>query len=323
MSESPLKQARDRFVDEGKDRWTALEVALKPARIRDPEAWTDLAARYRDVTADLARARTLGLPEETLVYLDQLAGRAHNRLYGPSRGVGRSMFTDLIHGFPHAFRKEWRFMLAAHVVFYAPFLVGVVGPLIDPNFAILILPEAQLEQMEMMYQDAPLRTASQNISMAGFYVWNNIGIAFKCFANGALFGLGSIFTLVYNGIVLGTVEGHLHQAGLGPSLWDFTVGHSAWELTGIAVSGGAGMRMGWALVVTDGRTRIGALRAAAPQLYRLMLGAFALLFIAAMIEGYWSAGSQPFWLKLIFGAVGLAIIVGWLTVGGRHGEGRS
>ena len=50
--------------------------------------------------------------------------------------------------------------------------------------------------------------------MAGFYVWNNVGIAFRCFATGALFGLGSVFYLVYNGLVLGTIEGHLWARGM-------------------------------------------------------------------------------------------------------------
>jgi len=175
--------------------------------------------------------------------------------------------------------------------------------------------------MEEMYSESIGRSSGQDAAMAGFYVWNNVGIAFRCFATGALAGLGSVFYLVYNGLVLGTVEGFLWTRGRGWNLLDFTIGHTPWELTGIAMSGAAGLKLGWALVVTEGRTRMGSLRAAAPEIYRLVLGTAALLLVAAAIEGFWSAGPAPLWAKILFGAVGTLAIVLWLILGGRGGRG--
>ncbi|MFK7927805.1 MAG: stage II sporulation protein M [Myxococcota bacterium] len=313
-------EVRKTFVERRKPSWDQLEVLLSKNRVGNAAHWSDLASLYRDVSADLARAQALGLPDDVLHHLDGLAGRAHNRLYGAKQGAGLSVVYDLLIGFPKAVRRQWAFVLAAHLLFYVPFFVGILGGLLEPSFAGSVLSEGQLVEMEAMYADTIERSAGEDASMAGFYVWNNVGIAFRCFATGALAGLGSAFYLIYNGLILGTVEGFLWSRGLGWNLTDFTVGHTPWELTGIAISGAGGLRLGWALVVTGGRTRMGALRHASGDLYRLVLGAAAMLVVAAAIEGFWS--SAPLWLplKIAFGVAGALVIVLWVWVGIRWGR---
>ena len=158
----------------------------------------------------------------------------------------------------------------------------------------------------------------EDVAMVGFYVMNNVGIAFRCFATGALAGVGSIVTLIYQGLLLGTMEGHLWSVGLGWNLTEFTAGHSAWELTGIVVAGMAGIRMGWSLIVTHGQSRIQSLREAGPIIYHLVLGATAMLFMAAAIEGLWSASPAPAIIKMIFGVIGIIAVLIWLVMGGRE-----
>jgi len=121
-------------------------------------------------------------------------------------------------------------------------------------------------------------------------------------------------------VVIGVVEGHLWANGVGWNLLVFTSGHTAWELTGIVVSGAAGLRMGWALVATDGLPRFASLAAAGPVLYRLIVGAVALLAVAAAIEGFWSASPVPDIGKLVFGAIQILIVAAWLLLGGRRGR---
>src|SRR5262249_3470749 len=121
--------------------------------------------------------------------------------------------------------------------------------------------------------------------------------------------LGSVFFLVYNGLVTGVVLGHVTSTGAGRNIVTFICGHGAFELTAIVIAGAAGLRMGWALVRTHGMTRIGSLVASGPDVARLVLGAAVMLAIAALIEGFWSPSSIPdpvkwsvasvFWLGMI------------------------
>lgn len=308
---------RDAFVGQRQARWARLDRALKEPR-RDAAAWSALAADYRAVCADLARGRAIGVPADVLEFLDNLAGRAHNTLYGTQRGGGLGLLRAVAVGFPQEVRAQAGFFWLATALFYGPFAVGALGSLADPAFAAAVLPESQLASMEQAYGDGDLsRGFGGDATMAGFYVMNNVGIAFRCFATGALAGLGSVFYLVYNGLMIGTVLGHLTSVGLGGNLLEFICGHSMWELTGVCTAGTAGLRLGWAMVVTDGRTVAGSLRAAGPSLYRLVLGTTVLLLVAAAIEGFWSAGPAPRPLKLVFAAVQVVIVVSWLWFGGR------
>lgn len=309
---------RDAFVKLRKARWDRLERLL--GTTLKAEEWSELSAAYRAVCADLSRARSLGMPHDVQAFLDDLSGRAHNRLYSVrSSNLGVGLVQDALIGFPQEIRRQWRFFLLGSLLFYLPFVCGAIGGYSDPTFAAAVLTEEGMRSMEQAYSsEDQVRAFSSNAVMAGFYVWNNVGIAFRCFATGALAGLGSIFFLAYNGLAIGTTFGHLSGAGLGGNLLEFTSGHSAWELTGICVSGAAGLRLGWAIMVTDGRTLVGSMRRAAPVLYRLVLGTALLLLVAAAIEGFWSASPVPRYVKFGFGIAQWGIVGGWLALGGRQ-----
>ena len=134
-------------------------------------------------------------------------------------------------------------LLMGMLVYHFPDLVyGVMGP-------------EQVADMEKMYDpDARRigrfseRDSGDDWMMFGYYIMNNIGIAFQTFASGLLFGLGSLFFLLFNGLMIGAVAGHLTQIGYGATFWSFVVGHGAFELTAIALAGAAGLKLGWALL---------------------------------------------------------------------------
>lgn len=312
---------REQFVASRRERWQQLEhlVTNEPKTAIE---WSELATCYRAVCADLAAARAVGLPADVQTFLDDLAGRAHNRLYSVRESdIGRSILTDALHGFPRELRRQWPAFLLSSALFYGPLLLGISGALGDAEFAGRVIPAPMLEQMESSYSSDLVRGFGTDAGMAGFYVYNNVGIAFTVFATGIFFGLGSLFYLVYNGLIIGTVIGHLGSVGLGGNLLTFMCGHAPWELTGICVAGAAGIRMGWAIIATDGRTRLASMREAGPALYRLVLGTAVLLFVAAAIEGFWSAGPVPVWGKYLFSLLQVVIVSVWLLFGGRTRQG--
>jgi uncharacterized membrane protein SpoIIM required for sporulation len=163
------------------------------------------------------------------------------------------------------------------------------------------------------------RDAGTDTGMAGFYVYNNVGIAFRCFATGILGGAGSLFFLVYNGLVTGTVAGYVMSAGHGGNIWTFMCGHAPFELTAIVIAGGAGLQMGYALIDTGGLTRVGSLRRAAPAIAQQILGAAAMLLVAALIEGFWSPSSLPAPVKWTASGIFTTLVVLYLALAGRDG----
>jgi len=154
--------------------------------------------------------------------------------------------------------------------------------------------------------------------MFGFYIWNNVRIGFQTFAGGLLFGVGSVWFLGANGVIIGAVAGYLTQVGYGDTFWSFVAGHSAPELLAIVLSGAAGMKMGLALISPGGVSRKAALMAAAKPAVRLMYGAAMMFVFAAFVEAFWSPlRSFPLEVKVAAGLAGWALALAYFTLAGR------
>ncbi|HXU04120.1 MAG TPA: stage II sporulation protein M [Polyangia bacterium] len=311
---------QDEFVAARKSNWDELEQLLSQGfRSLPPVSIARAAALYRAVSSDLMRAEAAGYSPDVIALLDGLAARAHNTLYTAPPYRMRAVWELIAADFPRTLRKHIRFFGLAVALFVLPGVLGFVGALRSRAFALQILPSDSVEQMEEAYAEGfnKGRETSANTLMTGFYVFNNIGIAFRCFATGVLFGLGSVFFLVYNGLTIGAVAGLVTAAGHGKNLLTFTCTHGAFELTAIVISATAGMVMGYALVDTRGRTRFGSLRAHARDIVYLVTGAAMMLAIAACIEGFWSPSGVRAPIKWGAAIAAYLLVITYLTLAGR------
>jgi uncharacterized membrane protein SpoIIM required for sporulation len=193
---------------------------------------------------------------------------------------------------------------------------------IQPDLAYLVSSPEQIAQFEAMYTGKELgrvaRDASTDFSMFGFYIFNNISIAFRCFAGGITAGLMSAFALIFNGLNFGVVESRLAQAGLGNHFYSFVIAHSGFELGAIVLSGAAGLRLGMALVAPGLRTRRQALRETAESLVGMVCGLAIMLVIAALIEAFWSPLKLGLEIKLGVGSVLCLLPLCYFIFAGRR-----
>ena len=314
---------QDDFVAERRPEWDEFERLLGDGRRLDkldPRSINRVAALYRAVCADLMRAQGAGYGPDVIGLLDGLAARGHNALYSSPPYKLRAVWDLLAFDFPRTLRQHGRFFALAVALFVLPGLLGFFAARASRSFALHVLPESMAEMMEKSYAEGfnKGRSEGQDASMAGFYVYNNIGIAFRCFATGVLLGLGSMFFLVYNGLIIGVVAGLVSRAGHGLNLLTFTCGHSAFELSAIVISGTAGMVMGYALVETKGLTRWASVRQRARELANLILGAAFMLLIAAFIEGFWSPSGVPAPVKWVVALINCTVVGLYFALAGRQ-----
>lgn len=315
---------RDELVRLRADAWKRLASLLhsseQPSGTRKigPDGISELATLYRSLASDLMQVRRDRLGADLERHLDSLASRAHNVLYAGTSVGTKLRFRSLLLDFAPAVRRNLRFVVVACVLFFGTGIAAGIAAYVDESYALAVMSSDQLEGMEKMYEKGhDGRAADLSAGMTGFYVLNNVGIAFRCFGTGILFGLGPIFYLLFNGLNMGVVFGHLARSGQGEHLFSFVSTHAPWELTAIALAGAAGMQMGFALVQTNGRTRLGNLRAHGLELLRQVAGAAAFLLLAAVIEAWYSPSALPVMVKYISGIVGWIMVVGLLAFAGR------
>ena len=128
--------------------------------------------------------------------------------------------------------------------------------------------------------------AGQAATLSVTIFTNNIGVTFTAFASGIAFGVAPAFFLLYNGVLLGAVAGIAAATGHGTNVVELIIPHGILELSCIAVSAAAGMRMGWALVEPGPRRRTEALAAEAPRAVLLVLATAPWLVVAGLVEGF-------------------------------------
>lgn len=291
---------QEEFVRRYQPQWQGLESLMKKLdetggrKIAKPAEAAQFSFLYRQTCHHLALARDRNYAAHLIERLNQLVLRGHQRLYQARAGMGSRIIAFAAQQFPALVRNEARLFWVSCALLAAPGLAMTLGVLFFPDMAYTVLEPGQIAQIEEMYRpDAGHlgreRQSDSDFLMFGFYIRNNIGIGFQTFAGGLLFGLGSIFYLLFNGVFLGTVAGHLTHAGFGETFYPFVIGHGAFELTAIVLAGAAGLKMGFALLSPGRQTRMQALKEAAKVAVMIVYGAAAMLVIAAFLEAFWSS----------------------------------
>jgi uncharacterized membrane protein SpoIIM required for sporulation len=278
------------------ESWLAARERLRRARagVVPVGALPDDAvpAAYRALCQHLALARDRQYSPDLVDRLNHLVLRGHHALYGARSSGAAAAIEFFARGFPRLVRAEWRLVTAASLLFFGPMALVFLALQAYPDAVYYLLDPRQVTKMEAMYDPANqrigMRDADDNVAMFAFYIWNNVKIGFQTFAGGLAFGLGTLFFLLFNGLNIGAVAAHLTNASFGEQFWSFVSGHSAMELTAIALSGAAGLRLGGAVIAPGRHSRRAALVAAARPAVRLMTGAAAMFAVAAFIEGFWS-----------------------------------
>lgn len=323
------------FADRRTREWDELGSLVRKARDRgisklEAAEVVRLSPLYRNVCADLAAAQAARYSAPLVDYLRNLTAEAHTLVYGPharSRDdAGRLAIRQTwLVAFPRAVRKRWRPMLLAAALFFVPFMLGVVFTMRDPTFAFRVVPEGMLRPLTEAYAKgfAEGRDPETGMMMAGFYVYNNVGIAFRCFALGILGGLGSAFYLVQNGLFTGAVVGYVASQGAGANIGTFIIGHGSLELGAIVLAGGAGLSLGWSVIAPGELPRVASLQKTAREIMVIVAGAAVMLVMAAAVEAFWSASSAPNEVKLAVGGVLFVLVLSYVLFAGRGEEAKA
>ncbi len=309
--------------------WETFEQQLQilEKRSQRKQHVPDYARHYRQICYLLALAQERQYSPYLIDHLNALALRGHQHFYRRGGHVFHNIVQFILWGFPAAVRREYKFVWLGMLLFFIPAIVMGMLTYFEPNMIYSVYPHEAVKQFTDMYDPknqaefADNRGSPDDLKMFGFYIYNNIGIGFQTFASGILLGVGALFNLLYNGLVIGAVAGYLTELGHVETFWPFVIGHGAFELTAIAISGGAGLKLGYGLLAPGRLSRKQSLINAAREAMPLVYGVFFFLIIAAFLEAFWSSSSNlgiP--TKLGAGGCFWLLVLGYLHLGLRRGS---
>jgi uncharacterized membrane protein SpoIIM required for sporulation len=315
--------ADDRFIETHKTAWQRLEDLLKLLdgsslrRLRKEEV-RELGRIYRRTASDLAIARAESRDPRLINYLNSLVIRAHGRIYQADPQGGSRVKEFFVRDFPQTFRRTWRYTAVSFSVFALFSVIGFLGTKYDPEFSELVgvppaFREMFIETKTHWWED--LNEANQVGASAIFT--HNIQVTIYTFAFGAMFGVGTLFYLAYNGAAIASVLSLTYSAGFGNDLLTFMVAHGVIELSCIFIAGGAGLLIGSALVMPGDLSRADALKSRGKDAVRLMMGVAVFLVIAGLIEGFISPVPIRAAIKYSIGIITGLALYSYLLMAGR------
>lgn len=286
------------FVDRHKETWERLEALLDRCRQSgvgslDAGELRELGLLYRQAASHLAVARTRGYDPDLIEYLNMLMGRAHGLVHGRRRR--RFMPLGYFFGIsvPRTFKRCWRYFAVAAAIL----LIGGVGGTIltaqNPGWAEVFTTPAFRKQVEQFLQKAPapgeyFEGAAEAVgggTLSGFLMIHNIKVAVTCFALGITAGLGTLYILARNAIMIGGVLGLGLYRGQLLIMGAVVVPHGVIEISAILLASAAGLRMGYSIVNPGDLLRKDALVLAAHDAIRLVLATIPIFVTAGLIEG--------------------------------------
>jgi uncharacterized membrane protein SpoIIM required for sporulation len=151
---------------------------------------------------------------------------------------------------------------------------------------------------------------------------NNLSVAFGAFAMGITAGLGTIWMMGLNGLLIGVLGAATYKAGMALQFWSFVAPHGALELPAIFIAGGAGLEIARGMLFPGLLPRKVSLAQAGGRAARLLLGTIPLLVVAGVIEGFFSPSDAPVAMKFLLALVLFVALIAYLFQRNTSGQVR-
>lgn len=291
-----------------------------------PEEVKQMGQLYRAVTSDLAVAQREFPRHQVATYLNQLVARGHAVIYRSDPLAVQRIVNFATTTFPRTIRETARFHLVAFLLMILPALISALWLNQQPAAAEWLLP-AQMQSLIPTIEDQELWTdipIDERPYTSTFIMTNNIQVSFMAFGGGLTAALFTIYILIFNGLILGSLTGLTAHYGVGFELWTFVIGHGVIELSTIFIAGGSGLLMGWAIIHPGLNRRRDALAQAARKAVVLIGGCVPILIIAGVIEGFISPNDNiVWWFKWGVGLVTGLLLYSYLILAGRDTKASS
>ncbi|MCL2499015.1 MAG: stage II sporulation protein M [Defluviitaleaceae bacterium] len=297
-----------RFISRHEERWKTLEAVnarllcggigkLSATEVRE------FARLYRLASYHMAYATTHFPQGQTRAYLNRLVGVSHNYFHVRETGAISDIRRYITRGFPRAVRETWRYSGLATVLFFAGlFFAAFYGEMWPTPFGD---PEATVANLgPPEHWDGTF--------MSAFFVTNNTTVAINAFVWGITAGIGTLYVLIYNGLIVGALFGLFHRAGADMMMaYSLVLPHGVVELAAIFLSGGAGLMIAKGMLLPGTLSRKHSLVLHTRKAVALIPGIALLLIAAALIEGFFTplGGVSPGYKLLFAGLTGVGLAV--------------
>ncbi len=309
------------WLNKRQSYWSRLESLL--ARVKEQglhglsrSELRELGLLYRQTATDLSAVRGDPRSVQQSRYLNQLLGRAHNAIYSGQKKTVGGIWQFYRRDYPRIFRQFLPYTAVATAIFLVGAIAGMFFVLSDPDYMREFLPPqlvASIEGHEMWTHSI----VSVKPQASSAIMTNNLSVSFMAFASGITAGIGTLYLLFFNGIMIGVIGTACAAYGMSVPLWSFVSPHGVLELPAIFIAGSAGLRLARALLFPGVLSRRDSVAVGGTEAVRLLVGVIPMLIVAGTIEAFFSPSSVPTTLKFMAAGALFTLLIAYLWSGSR------
>ena len=290
------------FIHTHQKTWQDLEDILKQVKVKkklkkDAEMLHRLLFLYQSACGHLSIARTRYGSTATAEYLNGLVTRAHQSIYISKPNSISKILRFYTCDFPALIKKEALMLLLSTGVFMFGFLFSFFFTLAQEYYALSFVPSEYVEGIKEVGNGV----SEINYSVASVAIFtNNIQVGIVAFALGITFGVGTVFVLAKNGMMVGALAALAMHAGKGYDFWALILPHGVPELFCIFICGAAGLLIAKSMLFPGLLSRRRSFAKGGKSALRLLVGTIPLFILAGLTEGYFTPlPINPLWKYLV------------------------
>lgn len=297
------------FIKRNIERWKNYRQPTN-----DPD---EMAKRFTHLVDDLSYARTFYPYSNIVRFINSLASGIFLSIYKNRKEKKNLIALFFAIELPLIIRKHHRTLMVSLLCFLLFTLMGVFSATIDQTFVRAVLGDGYVDMTERniangdpfgVYKD------SNEFFMFVRIAFNNISVAFNCFVLGITLGIGTLYQLFKNGLMLGVFEYLFFHHGLGFQSLLVIFVHGILELSAIVIASGAGLIIGNSILFPASFSRIESLKRGAKDAVKILVALIPVFVVAALFESYVTRYTEmPLWSSLLILGFSLTFIL-WYFV---------
>jgi uncharacterized membrane protein SpoIIM required for sporulation len=303
------------FVKQNKDKWATFESVLVKKTEINPDELSDL---YIEITDHLSYAKTFYPKSNTEIFLNALAAQAHRQIYKTKRESKNRIVSFWKTEFPTMFYKHQRELLIAFLIFLFFAAVGAFSSANEGDFVRAILGDGYVNMtLDNIENNDPMKVYKEmgEFNMFLGITINNIKVALMAFIYGILLGIGTLFILMQNGLMLGSFQYFFFEKGLGwesvRTIWI----HGTIEISVIIIAGCAGLVLANGLLFPGTYTRLESFKRGVRNGLKIVVSTIPFFIMAGFLEGFVTRHTEmPDWLAIFIISSSLALILFYYVI---------
>lgn len=293
-----------------------------------PKTAEETAERFLVLIDDLSYARTFYPRSKVTIWINGITASIYQNVYRNRKEKFGRIFHFWKYELPHLFRKYHRILLFTFCLFLVSVLMGYYSNKVNPDFIRGILGDAYVDMTEAnIARGDPFGVykGDNPFSLFVLIAFNNIRVAFTTFLGGLTAGLGTIYLLWYNGVMLGSFEEVFFANNMGMQSILVIWIHGTIEISSIVIAGTAGFILANGMLFPGTYSRLVSFKRAAKDAVKIMICLVPFFIVAAFLESYithhmsetYTRGSDsglPVWGGALILAISLFIILWYFVI---------